>query len=85
MFEIVSNFEKQVAEFYGAPFAVATDSCTHAMELCLRLEQQNKITVPTRTYISVPFLAQKLNLEWVWDDAEWKDYYFLGESKILLL
>jgi len=34
MFDIVDNFEKQKAEFLGAPYAVSTDCCTHAVELC---------------------------------------------------
>jgi len=36
MFEYVTEFESQIADFFGAPYAVATDSCTHALELCLR-------------------------------------------------
>ena len=39
-FETVQEFEKQIAKFYGAPYAVATDCCTHAVELCLRIECQ---------------------------------------------
>ena len=35
-FEAVEQFENQVADFFGAPYAVATDCCTHAVELCLR-------------------------------------------------
>ena len=35
-FETVTNFEKKIAEFCGSPFAVAVDSCTHGIELCLR-------------------------------------------------
>ena len=30
--------EKNLAAFTGAPYAVATDCCTHALELCLRLD-----------------------------------------------
>ncbi len=63
MFDIVTKFENQIAEFYGAPYAVATDSCTHGIEIFLRQQNIKKITVPTRTYISVPFLASKLNFE----------------------
>ena len=36
MFELVAEFENKVAEYYGAPYAVATDSCTHGLELCIR-------------------------------------------------
>jgi len=35
-FDVVEQFEQEVAKFFGAPYAVATDSCTHAIELCLR-------------------------------------------------
>ena len=37
-FDTVKEFEQQIAKFYGAPYAVATDCCTHAIELCLRVE-----------------------------------------------
>jgi dTDP-4-amino-4,6-dideoxygalactose transaminase len=35
-FTIVEEFEKQIAAFFGAPYAIAVDCCTHAIELCLR-------------------------------------------------
>ena len=35
-FELIEKFENKIAKFYGAPYAVAVDSCTHAIELCLR-------------------------------------------------
>ena len=60
MFYIVDEFDKNIARFYNAPYAIATDSCTHAIELCLRLKQFEDITVPNRTYISVAFLPIKL-------------------------
>ena len=83
MFETVEKFEKQIAEFYGSPYAVATDCCTHAIELCLRHGGFNNITIPTHTYISVPFTLEKLNLNWEFQYQEWKDYYFLGNTNIV--
>ena len=50
-FEAVEKFEKNIADWFGAPYAVAVDSCTHGIELSLRLLQVEKIKVPTRTYI----------------------------------
>ena len=82
-FDVVSEFEKQVAEFFGAPYAIAVDSCTHGLELCLRYEECNDISIPCRTYISVPFLAKKLNLKWNWREENWQDYYYLGNSNII--
>jgi dTDP-4-amino-4,6-dideoxygalactose transaminase len=84
MFETVKEFEKQIADYYDAPYAVATDSCTHAIELCLRyINPQVKIQIPTRTYISVPFTLMKLNLDWTFVNAEWVGYYFLGGTRII--
>ena len=61
-FDSVKQFENVVADFFGAPYGVAVDCCTHGLELCLRYTNADNITIPARTYISVPFLAMKLNL-----------------------
>ena len=84
-FEIISEFEKSIAEFFGSPYAVAVDSCTHSIELCLRYTKETKINVPKRTYLSVPFLAEKMGLEREWRDEVWEDYYELnyGEKRII--
>jgi len=82
-FEVVSEFEKKVADFFGSSYAIAVDSCTHGIELCLRYEEFSKITVPTRTYISIPFLSNKLNIEMEWSEDEWQDYYYLGDTNII--
>jgi dTDP-4-amino-4,6-dideoxygalactose transaminase len=82
-FSSVNNFEKQIAEFYGAPFAVATDCCTHALELCLIHQNVNVTKCPTHTYISVPFTLMKLKIDWCWNDDQWIDYYFLSGTNII--
>jgi len=84
-FEIITEFENKISEFFGSPFAVAVDSCTHGIELCLRYTKETKINVPKRTYLSVPFLADKMNLNREWRDEEWEDYYTLnyGEKRII--
>ena len=78
----VKLFEEKIAEFFGSPYAVAIDCCTHGLELCLRHQNIKKITVPTRTYLSVPFLAIKLGLEWEWREEDWIDYCQLGDTGI---
>jgi dTDP-4-amino-4,6-dideoxygalactose transaminase len=83
MFEYVEKFETKIAEFYNAPYAVAIDCCTHAMELCLRYERYNNIIIPTHTYISVPFTLKKLNLTWKFQYQEWEDFYYLGNTNII--
>lgn len=81
-FEIVTQFEQKIATFFGAPYAIAVDSCTHGIEICLRYTKATKINVPHRTYLSIPFLADKLNIERVWKDEEWQDYYYLTNNII---
>ena len=81
-FNTVQTFEKKIAAFFGAPYAVAFDSCTHGIEACLYLTKAKKIIVPKRTYISIPFLAKKMNISLEWKDENWQDYYYLTENII---
>ena len=78
-FNTVKLFEEKVADFFGAPYAVATDSCTHAIELALRYLNIKEINCPKRTYLSIPFLASKLNIKLYWRDENWQNYYFLTD------
>jgi dTDP-4-amino-4,6-dideoxygalactose transaminase len=82
-FDVIADFENEVAKFFGAPYAVAVDCCTHGIELCLRDQEIKKISIPHRTYISVPFLANKLGIELRWRDEKWQDYYFIGDTNIV--
>ena len=82
--EQVRNFERQLADFYSAPYAVATDSCTHAIELCLRMKPpKEQVLIPARTYISVPFTFIKLGLKWKFIDQKWQDFYPLVNTNII--
>jgi len=81
-FKVVEVFEKQLAAFFNAPYAIAVDGCTHAIELCLRYTAADKITVPKHTYVSIPFLSDKLNIGLEWKDEDWSDYYYLTENVI---
>ena len=84
-FEVIGEFENSIAKFFGSPYAIAVDSCTHGIELCLRYTNETKINVPKRTYLSVPFLAEKMGLDREWRDDEWEDYYTLnyGDKRII--
>ena len=82
-FEIISKFENEVSSWFGAKKGIAVDSCTHGIEICLRLNNAEKISVPKRTYISIPFLANKLNLPLEWRDEDWQDYYYLGGTPVI--
>mgnify|MGYP003116159821 FL=1 len=79
----VEDFENAIAEFFGSPYAIAVDCCTHGIELCLRNSGSNDITIPTRTYVSVPMTAEKLNLRWSWREEDWSEYYQIGNTNIM--
>ena len=82
-FGVVRDFEYAIAKFYGAPYAVAVDSCTHSIELCLRYKDVKKIILPKRTYLSIAFLAQKIGIDLEWKDENWVNYYYLGGTSII--
>jgi dTDP-4-amino-4,6-dideoxygalactose transaminase len=81
-FETIINFENKIAEFFGSPYAIAVDSCTHGVELSLRYTNANKIYCPKRTYISIPFLSSKLGIKLEWIDNNWTDFYYLTKDVI---
>lgn len=82
-FERIELFESKIANFFGSPYAVSVDCCTHGIELCLRMNNINHYSVPKRTYISIPFLANKLGISFEQRDEEWQDYYYLGGTNII--
>ena len=79
----VEYFEYLIADYYGSKFAIATDCCTHAIELCLRYIKANKVTCPNHTYLSIPMTFDKLNLNWEFFNVYWKDYYYIGNTNII--
>ena len=82
-FDIIEEFEQALAKWWGAPYAVATDCCTHSIELCLREASFDWIDIPTHTYISVPMTAMKLGINWRWNHEKWQDYYCVGNTNII--
>ena len=81
-FEIITKFEQELAKFYNSPYAVAVDCCTHGVELAVRYTNVDYIRVPRRTYLSIPFLADKLNIDLFWKDEDWKDYYYVTDNVV---
>jgi len=82
-FNAIYEFENKIAQFFGSNYAVSVDCCTHGIELCLRQQKIQHYTVPKRTYISVPFLANKLGIDFDWREENWQDYYYLGGTNII--
>jgi dTDP-4-amino-4,6-dideoxygalactose transaminase len=82
-FDAILDFEQQVAEFTGAPYCITTDCCTHSIEIAFRLAFNNNIvTFPSRTYLSVLMTMRQLNIPYMLTDEEWRDYYKFEGSNI---
>ncbi len=54
--KITESFEEELAKYTGAPFAIALDNMSNALFLSLYYEniKGKEITIPARTYPSVP-------------------------------
>jgi dTDP-4-amino-4,6-dideoxygalactose transaminase len=81
-FQAIGNFEKQLAEFTGAPYAVMTDCCTHAIELCLIQQKVRECEFTPYTYLSVPMTMHKVGVKYSYlneTEQTWAgEYQFLG-------
>jgi dTDP-4-amino-4,6-dideoxygalactose transaminase len=79
MFDKIYEFERALALFTGAPYAVMTDCCTHAIELCLRYDNIQRVTFPAHTYLSIPMTMHKLGITYNYSDKLWTgEYQFIG-------
>ena len=56
IYKITEYFEQSLGDYTGAPYAVAVDSASNALFLALMYEKikDKEITIPSRTYPSVP-------------------------------
>ena len=62
-FNDIHRFEVALAEFTGAPYAIMTDCCTHAIELCLRYDKIREVMITPYTYLSLPMTFHKLGIK----------------------
>jgi len=52
--EVVRQFEQTIAEYCGAKYGVAVESCSAALFLSCLYCEVGEVTIPNRTYFSVP-------------------------------
>jgi len=88
-FKIVQMFEEEVANYTGAKYAVAVDSCTSALFLCMRYYRDTQtyspiVTIPSKTYLSVPQSIIHAGFKVNFDESlnDWKGIYQLAPYPI---
>ena len=89
----ILDFEQELATYTGAPYAVTTDRCTHAIEIALRLRTKTYdsskcvvLTEPIKftafTYVSVVMVMHKLNIAYKLTDEQWRGKYQFHNTNI---
>lgn len=53
-YNIVKQFEEEIALYTGAKYAVSVDSCTNALFLICKYLNVEEVIIPSKTYLSVP-------------------------------
>jgi len=87
--KVIEMFEEAVTEYAGAKYGVAVSSCTNAIFLSLQylkyigeVKDGDTITIPARTFLSVPCQIKLcgLNIEFV--DKYWTGLYQLEPTRV---
>jgi len=76
-YKIVQMFEEEIAEYAGSPYAISVDSCTNAIFLCCKYMNVTEITIPKKTYLSVPQSIIHAGGKVKFQDIEWEGIYKL--------
>jgi dTDP-4-amino-4,6-dideoxygalactose transaminase len=85
MFDKILEFETALSEFTGAPYAIMTDCCTHAIELCMRYDRVEFCAFTPFTYLSIPMLMHKLGINYVYEEGDppqWIGEYRFRKTRI---
>ena len=76
-YKIVKMFEEEVAHYTGAPYAISVNSSTNALLLCCKYFDVEEVTIPARTYLSVPQSVLHAGGTVKFDERKWKGVYQL--------
>lgn len=84
-FDKIFKFEEALAEYTGAPYAIMTDCCTHAIEMCMRHDKVEFCAFTPFTYLSIPMLMHKLKIKYVYEvgnTEKWVGEYRFRKTRI---
>jgi len=76
-YQVVRDFESALCAYTGASYAVTVSSCTMALLLACKWHNVRAVTIPSRTYISVPQSILHAGGRPVFCDIEWRGEYQL--------
>ena len=80
-YSMVDEFEKRVAEYSGAKYGVAVNSCTNAIMLSAAylkiLGLYGSLGIPKHTYVGVPYALINAGCDIYFNDMEWQGSYII--------
>lgn len=82
-FRVVEEFEEAVANFAGSRYGVAVNTGTSAIFLGLRFEAGAVVSLPARTFVSVPMAAIQAGYRIRFEDSPWSGVYRLAGSGVV--
>ena len=82
MFKKILEFESLLSEFTGAPYVVTTDCCTHAIELCMIIDNTKACEFTAFTYLSILQTMHKLKINYSLKDEKWIGEYRFYNTRI---
>lgn len=80
---VIRQFERTIAKYCGASYGVAVESCTAALTLCLLRLGVKEVTVPKKTYFSVPMSVLHVGGSVKYVDLKWRGAYQLKPYPII--
>jgi len=76
--DVIEMFEKKMAAYAGCKYGVAVDSCSSGIFLSLKYcKASGIITIPSRTFVSVPMQIKHAGCEVSFEDIRWSGLYQL--------
>jgi len=86
-YDIVDELEKRVAAYGGSKYAVAVDSCTNALLLCLKwhfyTHGASEVILPRRTYVGVAYAVINAGGWCRFEENNWQGAYRIGGTNIV--
>ena len=76
-FRVVRDFERALCEYTGAPYCVTVTSCTMALLLACAWHKVQLVSIPKRTYCSVPMSIIHAGGQVEFRDEKWSGEYQL--------
>lgn len=74
---VIRQFETTIAKHCGAPYGIAVESCTAALFLCCLYLKVKEVTLPSKTYFSVP-----MSIIHAGGTVKYRDYDWIGSYQL---